>query len=54
MNLSNPCIDSFFCRYDTHTAQEPEARCETCDGLLYCWSPLCNNSMATNLQRFSL
>jgi len=34
MNLYNSCIDSF-CQYDTHTAQEPEAGCETCDGLFY-------------------
>jgi len=54
MNWFNSCIDSFFCRYGTHTAQEPEAGCETCDGLFYRWYLLCNNNMATNLQRFSL
>jgi len=37
-----------------HTAQETEADCETCDGLFYRWSLLCNNNMAENLQRFTL
>jgi len=36
VDLFNSCIDSFFYWYDTHTAQEPEAGCKTCDGLFYC------------------
>jgi len=38
----------------TLTLHKPEAGCETYDGLFYRWSLLCNNNMATNLQRFSL
>jgi len=47
-------IDSFFVGMTLTLHKSQRAGCETCDGLFYRWSLLCNNNMATNLQRFSL